>query len=369
MSNVSLRGVSRRYADTTVVDALDLDVAQGEFLTLLGPSGCGKTTTLRMIAGFVRPTAGRICIGSEDVTDLEPRQRGIGMVFQDYALFPHLTVAENVGFGLVERGVARAAVARRVSELLELIRLPELGGRLPSQLSGGQQQRVALARAIAHPPRVLLLDEPLGALDLKMREHMQLEVRRIQKALGLTAVYVTHDQIEAMTMSDRVAVMNGGRIEQVDSPEAVYADPRTRFVAGFIGKVNLLVGRVTRADLDCTIVETPIGLVQVVARAGSRRPGAGAAATVAIRPEHLCLSVAGKSCRTVNRVTAHIDSSIFVGNVRHYTVSAGGAVTLLVETAASERALEPGTAVEVAWDARHAVLIDDSLPPQPAGDV
>jgi ABC-type Fe3+/spermidine/putrescine transport system ATPase subunit len=183
-----------------------------------------------MIAGFVQPSSGRVLIGGEDVTDVEPRKRQVGMVFQDYALFPHLTIAENIAFGLVERRVAKARIAPRVAELLDLIRMPDVAARLPSELSGGQQQRVALARAIAHPPRVLLMDEPLGALDLKMREYMQLELRRIQQHLGLTVVYVTHDQTEAMTMSDRIAVMNAGRVEQLDVPEVIYNRPRTRFV-------------------------------------------------------------------------------------------------------------------------------------------
>ncbi|MBM3613631.1 MAG: ATP-binding cassette domain-containing protein, partial [Alphaproteobacteria bacterium] len=229
MARLTFEGVEKRFGDVVAVARLDLDVAEGSFLTLLGPSGCGKTTTLRMIAGFILPDRGRLLIDDEDVTRVPPQRRGIGMVFQDYALFPHLTVAANIGFGLVERGMAGDAIARRVADLLDLVRLPDIAGRYPSELSGGQQQRVALARAVAHTPRLLLMDEPLGALDLKLREAMQLELRRIQQELRITTVYVTHDQHEAMAMSDRIAVMNRGRIEQLDAPAAIYDSPKTKF--------------------------------------------------------------------------------------------------------------------------------------------
>jgi len=242
MSRVSLRQVTRRYGAVVALHPTDLDVAEGEFLTLLGPSGCGKTTTLRMVAGFVPPTSGRVVIGAEDVTLLPPNRRSIGMVFQDYALFPHLTVAENIAFALVERKVASHAIASRVAELLDLVGLPQLAERHPGQLSGGQQQRVALARAIAHPPRVLLMDEPLSALDLKMRQQMQVELRRIQQALGITTIFVTHDQDEAMALSDTIAVMSGGRIVQRGSAQDIYERPATRFVAEFVGSLNMVAG-------------------------------------------------------------------------------------------------------------------------------
>src|SRR5919109_31258 len=244
MARVVLTDVSRRFGGVTAVDGVTLDVGEGEFLTLLGPSGCGKTTTLRMIAGFLPPSRGRIVIDGEDVTRLPARRRNIGMVFQDYALFPHLTVAENIGFGLRERGTPRRRIGERVHELTALVRLTGLERRFPAELSGGQQQRVALARALAYTPRVLLMDEPLGALDLKLREAMQLELAQLQRRLGITTIYVTHDQEEAMTLSDRIAVMSEGRILQVGPPDEVYGRPRTAFVASFVGKVTLLAGTV-----------------------------------------------------------------------------------------------------------------------------
>ena len=329
---VRLTGVDKFYGASRIVHQLDLEVRRGEFLTLLGPSGCGKTTTLRMIAGFVAPSAGRIHIGGKDVTDMAPQRRQIGMVFQDYALFPHLTVAQNIGFGLVERRVPRPQVRDRVSELLALVRLTGLEDRVPAQLSGGQQQRVALARAIAHPPEVLLLDEPLGALDLKMREHMQIEIRRIQQELGLTAVYVTHDQTEAMTMSDRVAVMNGGRLEQIGTPESVYNTPRTQFVASFIGKVNYLQGHVASLHDGHARIETRAGTCLCpsdTARTGDQ-------VTIAIRPEHIGISAAGAAHAAVNHLQASVLSSIYAGSIRQYLVRLANHDTRLIETRAGD---------------------------------
>jgi putative spermidine/putrescine transport system ATP-binding protein len=238
--DVRLIGIRKRYGDVTAVDRLDLEVARGEFFTMLGPSGSGKTTTLRLVAGFERPDEGRIELGGVDVTRRPPYQRDVNTVFQDYALFPHMTVAENVGYGLRVKGVARARRRAQVEEVLERVRLGGLGARKPLQLSGGQRQRVALARALVNAPRVLLLDEPLGALDLKLRQEMQLFLKALQGELGITFVYVTHDQEEALTMSNRIAVFNHGRIEQVGTPEDVYERPATEFVAGFVGVSNLL---------------------------------------------------------------------------------------------------------------------------------
>jgi putative spermidine/putrescine transport system ATP-binding protein len=238
--DIRLRGLVKRYGDLAAVDGIDLDVARGEFFTLLGPSGSGKTTTLRMIAGFELPDAGTVELAGADVSDLPPFERDVNTVFQDYALFPHLSVADNIGYGLRVRRVPREERRRRVGEALEMVRLPSLGGRRPAQLSGGQRQRVALARAIVNRPQVLLLDEPLGALDLKLRQEMQVELKRIQQEVGITFVYVTHDQEEALTMSDRLAVFNQGRIEQVGAPAEVYERPRSEFIAGFVGVSNLL---------------------------------------------------------------------------------------------------------------------------------
>jgi putative spermidine/putrescine transport system ATP-binding protein len=238
--DIRLRGLVKRYGDLAAVDGIDLDVARGEFFTLLGPSGSGKTTTLRMIAGFELPDAGSVELAGTDVSHRPPFARDVNTVFQDYALFPHLSVADNVGYGLRVRKVPREERRRRVDEALEMVRLPGLGGRRPGQLSGGQRQRVALARAIVNRPQVLLLDEPLGALDLKLRQEMQVELKRIQQEVGITFVYVTHDQEEALTMSDRLAVFNHGRIEQVGAPAEVYERPGNEFIAGFVGVSNVL---------------------------------------------------------------------------------------------------------------------------------
>jgi putative spermidine/putrescine transport system ATP-binding protein len=238
--DIRLSGLVKRYGEVVAVDGIDLDVRHGEFFTMLGPSGSGKTTTLRLIAGFERPDAGSVELAGEDVSVLPPYARDVNTVFQDYALFPHMTVAENVEYGMRIRKVGRDERRRRAEEALETVRLPGLGRRKPSQLSGGQRQRVALARAIVNRPRVLLLDEPLGALDLKLRQEMQVELKRIQQEVGITFVYVTHDQEEALTMSDRLAVFNFGRIEQVGAPAEVYEQPRSEFIAGFVGVSNVL---------------------------------------------------------------------------------------------------------------------------------
>jgi putative spermidine/putrescine transport system ATP-binding protein len=239
-SDVRLRGVTKRFGEVVAVDAVDLDIQQGEFFTLLGPSGSGKTTTLRMIAGFEKPDAGSIELGGRDVSRLPPFDRNVNTVFQDYALFPHMTVQENVEYGLRVKRVPRVERRRRAEDALRLVRLQGYGGRKPSQLSGGQRQRVALARAIVNEPQALLLDEPLGALDLKLRQDLQIELKRIQQDLGMTFIYVTHDQEEALAMSDRIAVFNQGRVEQVASPAEMYEQPATEFVAGFIGTSNVI---------------------------------------------------------------------------------------------------------------------------------
>src|SRR3954467_5385219 len=239
-ADISLAGVRKAYGDVVAVDGVDLDIRRGEFFTLLGPSGSGKTTCLRMIAGFERPDEGRIELAGEDVSRLPPAERDVNTVFQDYALFPHMSVGDNVAYGLKVKKVAKGERAQRVEEALAMVRLEGYGDRRPSQLSGGQRQRVALARALVNRPRVLLLDEPLGALDLKLRQQLQVELKRIQNEVGITFVYVTHDQDEALTMSDRIAVMDGGRVLQVGSPRDVYEEPGSRFVAGFVGVSNLL---------------------------------------------------------------------------------------------------------------------------------
>jgi len=357
MSSVVLESVSKHYDQVAAVRMLDLEVRAGEFITLLGPSGCGKTTTLRMIAGFVEPSEGRVYIGSEDVTRLPPQKRAIGMVFQDYALFPHLTIGENIGFGLVERRVARDKIAARVKELLELIRLPDVAARFPSELSGGQQQRVALARAIAFPPQVLLMDEPLGALDLKLREAMQLELRLIQRKLKITTVYVTHDQTEAMTMSDRIAVMSGGRIEQLDDPARIYNAPQTKFVANFVGKVNFFSGRLVEHAGDHSTVETPHARI-VGPRNADTSPGA--AVTVAVRPERLRLIPDAASGAGMNVVEGRIETQTFSGNLYHDLVRLADGGSVLIEIRPAERVGGPGEHVRVGWSVDDTVIINEA---------
>jgi putative spermidine/putrescine transport system ATP-binding protein len=302
-SIVELRGCTRQYGEVRAVDALDLVVHEGELLSLLGPSGCGKTTTLNLVAGFVPPTAGRVLIDGEDVTERPPHRRGLGVVFQSYALFPHLDVFENVAFGLRERRVPAAEIDRRVGEALALVHLDRRGRQRPAELSGGMQQRVALARALVYRPRVLLLDEPLAALDRKLREEMRDELRAIQRAVGITTVFVTHDQAEALGLSDRIAVMSRGRIEQLGAPREIYERPATRFVAEFIGASTILRGRAVGPDR----IALDGGLVL---RIGSGVPLRGdAEVAVAIRPERVTLARGPGE----NVAEARIDSLVYQG--------------------------------------------------------
>ena len=282
-SIVSLINVEKRFGTNLVVRNMNMEIQEGEFLTLLGPSGCGKTTTLRMIAGFEDATSGIIKVQGERVESKEPYERDVNTVFQNYSLFPHMTVYDNVAYGLTIKKVPKDEIRRRVTEMLALVQLAGFEKRKPDALSGGQKQRVAIARALINDPKVLLLDEPLGALDLKLRKQMQIELKRLQKKLGITFVYVTHDQEEALTMSDRIAVMNGGVIEQLDAPMVIYNHPKTRFVAGFIGESDIFDGTVKAVDGDLLRVETPAGLLT------TRGEGfqVGEEMHVSIRPEHL----------------------------------------------------------------------------------
>src|SRR6478752_7336606 len=255
---IRLEHVRKEFGSFVAVHDANFDIGRGEFFAMLGPSGCGKTTTLRMIAGFDLPTAGRVLLEGQDVTRVPPYKRNVNTVFQQYALFPHMNIRDNVAFGLRSRGgIGEAEIRRRVGEMLEVVRLGDFAGRRPSQLSGGQQQRVALARALVNLPSALLLDEPLAALDLKLRQAMQIELKRIQREVGITFVFVTHDQEEALTMSDRIAVMSQGRVEQIGSPRELYERPRTRFVAGFIGTSNLISGTVRELDGSTAVIDTP----------------------------------------------------------------------------------------------------------------
>ena len=327
---VAADGLTKRYGAVTAVDDLSLEVARGEFVSLLGPSGCGKTTLLRLIAGFVAPDAGRLRIAGRDTTRLAPAKRNVGLVFQDYSLWPHMTVADNVGFGLDCWGVRGRERTRRVEECLGLVRLSDLAGRLPRELSGGQQQRVALARALAYRPDVLLLDEPLSALDRKLREEMQAELRRLQHELHVTTILVTHDQEEALSLSDRVAVMSAGRIEHLGTPEEVYSRPRTRFVAGFVGRANMLAGTVTLDGAGALIFSGPAGLrVPMPARAAPEGP-----ALALLRPEHLHLASPG----TQPLLEARIADRSFIGAVVQITLEARDGTVLLMSATSTTRA-------------------------------
>jgi spermidine/putrescine ABC transporter ATP-binding subunit len=356
MSSVRFEQVVKKYGDLTALESLDLDIGAGEFLTLLGPSGCGKTTTLRLIAGFITPTNGQIFLDDMEITHLAPQDRNVGMVFQDYALFPHMTIAENIAFGLVERGVDKVRTRARVEELLELIEMPDVGERHPAQLSGGQQQRVAVARAVAYAPSVLLMDEPLGALDLKLRESMQIELKRIQRELGITAVYVTHDQSEAMNMSDRIAVMNRGVLEQIGSAEEIYDHPRTKFVAGFVGQINFLECKIVECDGDTALVEA------CATRFAARGRGPftlGTTATAALRPERLTLGPPGTGDSGDSRIEGTIEAVTFAGNLVHTTVRVGDGPSLMVESRPGEVAIGVGEAATISWSSEHCLLLRD----------
>jgi len=328
--DVALLGITKRFGDVVAVDEVELQVAAGEFFTLLGPSGSGKTTTLRMIAGFETPDGGRVELAGRDVTGLPPYDREVNTVFQDYALFPHMTVGENVEYGMRVRKTGREERARRRDEALEMVRLPSYGSRKPSELSGGQRQRVALARAIVNRPRVLLLDEPLGALDLKLREQMQVELKGIQGDVGITFIYVTHDQEEALTMSDRIAVFNRGRVEQVGQPEEIYERPANDFVSGFVGFSNVL----ERDDRHFTV-----------------------------RPEKIRLLEAGESAPELHTERGRIRDVAYAGMITRFTIDlvAGGQLQVVrqnLEPSSAEELEQRGREVMVGWRREHTVAVD-----------
>ena len=317
--------VTKSYGALTVIKDLDLDIARGEFVSLLGPSGSGKTTLLMMLAGFEDPSAGSVSVGGDRVDQLPPHKRNMGVVFQNYALFPHMSVADNVAFPLEMRGVPRAEREARVDKALDMVQLKALKGRKPSQLSGGQQQRVALARALVFEPGVVLMDEPLGALDKQLREQMQLDIRALHKRLGLTIVFVTHDQSEALTMSDRIAVFNHGRIEQIGSPTDIYDRPATRFVAEFIGETNLLDGVVEKIEGARAVVATPQGL-RLLVEAGADMQ-TGDKATVSLRPEKIHLGREASASDGANFATKVVDA-VYHGD--HFRVQLDDAACNLI---------------------------------------
>ena len=362
--DVRLERVSKLFADVAAVDDLSLDIAEGEFFSMLGPSGCGKTTTLRMIGGFEDPTRGTIYLGGRDVTDDPPYRRDVNTVFQSYALFPHLDVYENVAFGLRRKKVAKDEVESRVKDAMRLVDLVGFETRRPPQMSGGQQQRVALARALVNSPKVLLLDEPLGALDLKLRKKMQLELKRIQQEVGITFIYVTHDQEEAMTMSDRLAVMRHGRIEQLGDPAYVYENPATEFVAGFLGASNLLEGEVKEAnDGRSTVLLTSGGTVTLP---GSRIPSdAGTHIKVGVRPEKVEITRGSRSPNGDNSVEGTVTMTTYIGVSSQYKVATqdGTVLTVYVQNLGAEEAPRQGEAVTLSWDPEYtfAVTPQDDL--------
>jgi spermidine/putrescine ABC transporter ATP-binding subunit len=344
---VELRNVVKRFGQVAAVDSLSLDVHRGEFLSLLGPSGCGKTTTLRIVAGFVEPDEGSILIDGQDVSELPPERRDIGMVFQNYALFPHMTVFDNVAYGLRRRKLPKRAIDERVARVLELGALSDLDRRYPRQLSGGQQQRVALARAVVVEPRVLLLDEPLSNLDAKLRKTMQIELRLLQRRLGITAIYVTHDQEEALTLSDRIVVLDRGRVMQIGTPQEIYERPANPFVVNFIGAVNVLAGRVTATDGDSWATLVTAGGLTL--RARTDRPiREGEQINVAIRPEKIEL-LNGEAGSIPDVLVGTIEHLIYTGSTSTYHVmlSGGERITVEAQNLLGPTRHRPGDAVGV----------------------
>ena len=353
---IRLTELAKHFRDVRAVDGVSLDIGSGEFFSLLGPSGCGKTTTLRMIGGFELPTAGRIELRGRDVTHDPPDKRPVNMVFQNYALFPHLDVAENVAFGLRRRNVDKAEVRRRVGEALELVHLPGYDRRRPNQLSGGQQQRVALARALVNRPNVLLLDEPLGALDLKLRKRLQVELKRVQAEVGITFVYVTHDQEEALAMSDRIAVMNRGRVEQLGTPEELYERPTTRFVADFIGTTNLLSGSVESVGggAGAAVVRLESGEACLVA---AEDLAVGAIVELSIRPESVELHASNGTAHSPRPIEARVEQVAYLGGNVQYIVRTKGGLAITANAPKTGRRFEVGGAVDVAWPPEEALVL------------
>lgn len=356
-AQLSLHDVTKTFGDVKAVNRISLGVQQGEFLTLLGPSGSGKTTTLNMIAGFEIPTSGQILLKDRDITSVAPNNRGIGMVFQNYALFPHMTVFDNIAFPLRMRKVPRQEIRERTGEVLELVELPGFEKRYPNQLSGGQQQRIALARALVFRPDILLMDEPLGALDKKLRDHMKLEIKHLQESLNITVIYVTHDQEEALTMSDRIAIMNNGQIVQLDNPTELYEAPASLFVADFIGESNFLEGKVIEIENERACVEAKQGLNVWVEKLPDLQPGEEA--TVAVRPEKIQIFPDQTQLPEgiVNCFPGQVEEVIYVGEANVYRVTLQPDVVLKVkvQSAGTTGRYRRGDKVVVGWQVSHGL--------------
>jgi spermidine/putrescine transport system ATP-binding protein len=362
--DIRLDRVTKAFGDTIAVDDLSLDIEEGEFFSMLGPSGCGKTTTLRMIGGFEEPSYGTVYLGGRDVTDLPPYQRDVNTVFQSYALFPHLDVFENVAFGLRRKKVEKGEIQKRVMDSLRLVDLPGFEHRKPNQLSGGQRQRVALARALVNEPKVLLLDEPLGALDLKLRKQMQLELKRIQHEVGITFIYVTHDQEEAMTMSNRLAVMRHGKVEQIGEPEEVYEYPATEFVAGFLGASNLLDGEIKERDgQTVSVLLSGAGVVTLPEERVP--PDIDSTVRVGVRPEKISLEAdQGDPPSGLNSVSGLLRMSTYIGVSHQYAVEGPAAktITVYVQNLGTGRVPQPGDRVRLTWKPEHTFAVNPAEP-------
>ena len=352
-----IEGLSKHFGDTIALENLTLDIAQGEFVTFLGPSGCGKSTTLRILGGFERPTSGRVIIDGEDVTNQPPEKRHVNMVFQDYALFPHMTVAQNIAFGLELKGMGRADIKRRSDEIMSFLELDTLGSRYPAQLSGGQRQRVALARALAPDPALLLLDEPLGALDAKLRGQVQQELKSIQRRTSKTFFFVTHDQEEALTMSDRIVVMNAGRVEQDGTPEELYFRPASRFVAEFIGETNLLSGLMRGTEDDKVVMDWE-GMT-LFGKAPGGLPGKGQPITASVRLEKLGFHA--ERPQTANAVQGRVVGKTFLGSRMAMQIAVGErSNTLLKAYVDAETGHSVGSdMIWVGWDADNMTVLND----------
>lgn len=349
---LELRGITKHFGDTGVLNGIDLDVARGEFITLLGPSGCGKTTTLRIIAGLEDPDAGRVLLEGVDMTGAPPEKRNVNTVFQNYALFPHMTVAANVGYSLKLKKTPKAEAAKAVEEALALVQLEGYGKRMPAELSGGQRQRVAIARAVVNRPHVLLLDEPLGALDLQLRRQMQLELKALQKRLGITFIYITHDQEEALNMSDRIAVMRGGRFEQLGTPAEVYDSPKTSYVAKFVGEANILSGTVKAMEGGAVVLDCAGGCAAADARGRTFAPGR--ALNLAVRSEHIQFTKDPTACG----LTGTVKEKRFAGGMLRIALELGDGTSLVASRHGIDLDVQPGDTVRVNWAPDSAVVVD-----------